>query len=94
MFAYPHDKAEKFSGHLLLDPANHLSALPKRCYIDYLDKKGFYLSRPRFNSFRDFVVQEIKSMSWDYGQAFFQINIKKVKRGSLYLARQVIEFAK
>ena len=71
IFAFAHDEVDKLSGQLLLDTASRLPNTLKRRYLDYLNKKGLDLSHPGFDSLRDFVVNEIKTMSSDYAQAFF-----------------------
>ena len=40
VFAYVHNKVEKFSGQLLMDVANCLPGVLKRQYLDYLKKRA------------------------------------------------------
>ena len=56
VFAFAHDEAEKLSGQLLLDTASRLPTLLKRRYLDFLDRRELNLSRPGFDSLREFVV--------------------------------------
>ena len=92
VFAFAHDEAEKLSGQLLLDTASRLPTLLKRRYLDFLDRKGLNLSRPGFDSLREFVVHEIRMMTSDYAQAFFRSDNKEGQASSRskgYRVRQV-----
>ena len=91
IFAFAHDEVDKLSGQLLLDTASRLPNTLKRRYLDYLNKKGLNLSHPGLDSLRDFVVNEIKTMSSDYAQAFFGSDVKEVKtlRSKNYNVHQV-----
>ena len=91
IFAFAHDEVDKLSGQLLLDTASRLPNTLKRRYLDYLNKKGLDLSHRGFDSLRDFVVNEIKTMSSDYAQAFFGSDVKEVKtlRSKNYNVHQV-----
>ena len=77
MFAYAHDEAEKLSGQLLLDVANRLQGVLKRRYLDYLSQRGLSLNKPGFESFRRFVVHELRVMTSDYAQTFFKSEDKE-----------------
>ena len=68
IFVFAHDEVEKLSGQLLLVTASPFPNTLKLRYLNYLNKKEFDLSRPGFDSLRDFVVNEIKTMSSDYAQ--------------------------
>ena len=91
VFAFAHGEAEKLSRQLHLDTASRLPTLLKRRYLDFLDRKGLNLSRPGFNSLREFVVHEIRMMTSDYARPFFGPITRK---GRLPLAQRVIEFVK
>ena len=58
IFAFAPNEVDKLSGQLLLDTASRLSNSLKRRYLDYLKSPGFDL-------LRNFVVNEIKTMSSD-----------------------------
>ena len=73
VYAFAHNEVDKLSGQLLIDTASRLRNLLKRRYRGYLDKKGLIMSRPGFDSLRDFVAHEIDMMSSEYAQAFFKI---------------------
>ena len=77
VFPFAYDEAEKLSGQLLLDIASRLPTLLKWRYLDFLKRKGLNLSRPGFDSLRDFVVHEIRMMTLDYAQAFFRSDNKE-----------------
>ena len=92
VFAFAHDEAEKLSGQLLLDTASRLPTLLKRRYLDFFYRKGLNLSRPGFDSLREFVVHEIRMMTSDYAQAFFRSDNKEGQTSSRskgYRVRQV-----
>ena len=59
VYAFAYDEVDKLSGLLVIDTASRLPNLLKRRYLDYLDKKGLNMSRPGFDSLRDFVAHEI-----------------------------------
>ena len=80
VFAYAHDEVEKLSGQLLIDTANRLPSLLKRRYLDYLNKRNLNLNSPGFDSLRDFVVNELNTMTSDYAQAFFKSDEKDGSR--------------
>ena len=83
-FVYVHDEVEKLSVQLLENTASRLPVLPKRRYIDYLEKTGFNLSRPGFDSLRDFVGHEIKLVTSDYAQVFFKSDNKDKEEQSSF----------
>ena len=92
VFAFAHDEAEKLSGKLLFDIASRLPNVLKRRYLDFLDQKGLNLSRPGFESLREFIAHEIKMMTSDCAQAFFGRDGKdgqSTSRSKNYRVRQV-----
>ena len=92
VFAFAHDEAEKLSGQLLFDIASRLPNVLKRRYLDFLDKKGLNLSRPGFESSREFIAYEIKMMTSDCAQAFFGCDGKdgqSTSRSKNYRVRQI-----
>ena len=82
VYAFAHDEVDKLSGQLLIDTASRLPNLLKRRYLDYLDKKGLNMSRPGFDSLRDFVAHEIDMMTSEYAQAFFKSDDKEHAQSS------------
>ena len=82
VYAFAHDEVNKLSGQLLIDTASRLPNLLKRRYLDYLDKKGLNMSRPGFDSLRDFVAHEIDMMTSEYAQAFFKSDDKEQAQSS------------
>ena len=82
VYAFAHDEVDKLSGQLLIDTASRLPNLLKRRYLDYLDKKGLNMSRPGFDSLREFVAHEIDMMTSEYAQAFFKSDDKEHAQSS------------
>jgi len=80
VYAYAHDEVEKLSGQLLMDTANRLPNVLKRRYLDYLKRMNLNLNQPGFESLRNFVVDEISTMTSDYAQAFFRANERDSSR--------------
>ena len=80
VFAYAHDEVKKLSGQLLIDTVNRLPSLLKRRYLDYLNKRNLNLNSPGFDSLRDFVVNELNTMTSDYAQTFFKSDEKDGSR--------------
>ena len=60
----------------MLDSANRLPGVLKQRYLDYLNKEGFSLNQPGFESLREFVVYELNVMTSDYAQSFFKSDEK------------------
>ena len=92
VFAFAHDEAKKHFRLLLCDIASRLPNVLKRRYLDFLDKKGLNLSRPGFESLREFIAHEIKMMTSDCAQAFFGCDGKdgqSTSRSKNYCVRQV-----
>ena len=91
VFAFAHDKAKKFSGKLLFDIAGRLPNVLKLRYLNFLDKESLILSRPGFQSLKEFIAHEIKMMTSDCAQAFFGCDGKD---GKVHLALKIIVFVK
>ena len=62
---------EKLSGQLLMNVANRLPCVLKRRYLDYLKISGLDLNRPGYEFLRNFVIEELSTMTSDYAQTFF-----------------------
>ena len=82
VFAYAHDAVEKLSGQLLLDVASRLPGVLKRRYLDYHARMGLSLSRPGFDSLRNFIVHELSVLTSDYAQTFFKHDKKDTSKSS------------
>ena len=82
VYAFSHDEVDKLSGQLLIDTVSLLPNLLKRRNLDYLDKKGLNMSRPGFDSLRDFVAHEIDMMTSEYAQTFFKSDNKEQVQSS------------
>ena len=49
-----------FQVHNIFNIANRLPGVLKRCYFDFLDKRGLNRSHPGFESLQEFVAHDIK----------------------------------